>query len=122
MPPFNFWRCPYFTFLSTSMSMHVAKNSCYDALVECVFWSLNWAAKAMASAFATMSCSLSVNVGGCEREVRGFFASLPGPCRCNRTHCAPPKRALLRTKGVCGASREATARGVNLYVDMVAAC
>ena len=30
--------------------------------------------------------------------------------------------ALLCTKGFCGASGEATARGVNLYEDMVTAC
>ena len=34
----------------------------------------------------------------------------------------PPERALLRTKGFCGASGEATARGENLYADMVTAC
>ena len=34
----------------------------------------------------------------------------------------PPEGALLRTNGFCGASGEATARGVNLYEDMVAAC
>ena len=33
-----------------------------------------------------------------------------------------PEHALLRTKGFCGASGKATARGVNLYEDMVAAC
>ena len=54
--------------------------------------------------------------------VRGFFARLPGSCRVTRTHCAPPERALLRAKGFCGASGEATARGVNLYEDMAAAC
>ena len=45
---------------------------------------------------------------------------LPGSCTC--THLTPPERALLRTKGFCGALGEATARGVNLYVDMAAAC
>ena len=34
----------------------------------------------------------------------------------------PSKRALLCTKGFCGASGEATARGVTLYKGMVAAC
>ena len=37
------------------------------------------------------------------------------------TQFAPPGRALLRTKGFCGASGEATAHGENLYADMVAA-
>ena len=73
--------------------MHVAKNSCCEALVGCVFRSQN-----------------------------GFLAWLPGSCRVTRTHCAPPERALLCAKGFCGASGEATARGVNLYEDMAAAC
>ena len=38
------------------------------------------------------------------------------------TQFAPPERALLRTKGFCGASGDATARCVNLYADMVTAC
>ena len=62
------------------------------------------------------------HVGGCERAVRGFLARLPGSCRVTRTHCAPPERALLRAKGFCGASGEATVRDVNLYEDMAAAC
>ena len=65
----------------------------------CFHWSL-------ASAVVRMSCSLWVHAGGCEREARGFFAWLPGSCRCTHTHCAPPKRALLLTKGFCGASKK----------------
>ena len=44
-----------------------------------------------------------------------------GSCQVTCTHSAPPERALLRVNGFCGASGEATARGVNLYEDMVAA-
>ena len=51
-----------------------------------------------------------------------FFAFLPGSSRDTCTHFTPPERALLRVKGFCGASGEATARGVNLYEDMAAAC
>ena len=42
--------------------------------------------------------------------------------RLTYTHFTPPERDLLHTKGFCGASGEATARGVNLYAHMVAAC
>ena len=69
-----------------------------------------------------MACSLWEHAGGCEREVRGFFARLPGSCQVTCTHPAPPERALLRVNGFCGASGEATARGVKLYEDMAAAC
>ena len=62
------------------------------------------------------------HAGGCERAVQGFFARLPRSSRVTRTHCAPPGRALLRAKGFCGASGEATACGPNLYEDMAAAC
>ena len=103
-------------------SMHMAKNSCCEALVGCVFPSQNWAAKAVASAVVRMPCSLWVHAGGSEREVRGFYAWLPGSCRVTCTHSAPPERALLHINGFCGASGEATARGVNLYEDMAAAC
>ena len=116
-----FCRCLYFTFLSTSTSMHVAKNSCCEALVWCVFRSQNWAAKAVASAVLRMSCSSWVHAGCYEAEVRGFFPRLPSR-RCTRTHCAPSERALLHTKGFCGASKIATALGVKLYVDMAAVC
>ena len=95
---------------------------CCEALMGCVFRSQNWAAKVVASAVVRMSCSLWEHAGGCEREVRGFFAWLPGSCRATCTHLTPPERALLRVKGFCGASGEATARGVNLYEDMAAAC
>ena len=78
--------------------------------------------KSVASVVVTMSCSLSEHAGGCERAVRGFFAWLPGTCRATRTHRAPPERAFLRVNGFCGASGEATTRGVNLYEDMAAAC
>ena len=98
--------------------MHAAKNSCCEALVGCVFQSQNWAAKAVASAVVRMSCSLWEHAAGCEREVRGFFAFLPGSSRDTCTHFTPPERALLRVKGFCGASGEATACGVNLYEDM----
>ena len=82
----------------------------------------NWAAKAVASAVVRMACSLWEHAGGCEREVRGFFAFLPGSSRDTCTQFTPQERALLRVKGFCGASGEATARGVNLYEDMAAAC
>ena len=62
-----------------------------------------------------------VHEGCCESAVRGFLACLAG-CRVTFLQVSPPECALLRTKGFCGASGEATARGVNLYVDMVAAC
>ena len=42
--------------------------------------------------------------------------------RVTGTQFTPPARALFRTNGFCGASGEATARGTNLYADMVAAC
>ena len=93
-----------------------------EASVGCVFQPQNWAAKAVASAVVRMSCSLWEHVGGCERAVRGFLAWVPGSCRVTRTHCAPPERVLLRAIGFCGASGEATARGVNLYEDMAAVC
>ena len=71
-----------------------------------------------------IGCEVHVSLfaGGCGREVWGFFAWLPGSCRATCTHSAPPERALLRVNGFCGASGEATARGVNLYEDMAAAC
>ena len=53
--------------------------------------------------------------------VRGFLACLAGS-RGTFLQVSPPERALLQTKGFCGAAGEATAHGVNLYVDMVAAC
>ena len=84
--------------------------------------SQNWAAKAVALAVVRMACSLWEHAGGCEREVRGFFAFLPGSSRDTCTQFTPPERALLRVKGFCGVSGEATARGVNLYEDMAAAC
>ena len=62
-----------------------------------------------------------VHAGCCEPIVRGFLACLAG-CRVTGTCSAPPERALLRIKGFCGASGEATARGVNLYADIVATC
>ena len=98
------------------------KNSCCEALVGCIFRSQNWAAKAVASAVVRMACSLWEHASGCERDVRGFFARLPGSCRVTCTHSAPPERALLRVDGFCGASGEATAHGVNLYEDMATAC
>ena len=61
-----------------SFLTHVAKNSCCEALVGCVFRSQNWAAKAVASA-VRMACSLWEHAGGCEREVRGFFACRAHP-------------------------------------------
>ena len=39
---------------------------------------------------------------------------LPGSCRSTGIDCAPQERALLCTKGFCGASGDATAWGVNL--------
>ena len=88
----------------------------------CVFRSQNWAAKAVASAVVRMSCSLCVHAGCCEPAVRGLFALLADFSRVTCTQFAPPERALFRTKGFCGASGDATARGVDLYDDMVAAC
>ena len=38
------------------------------------------------------------------------------------THFSPPESALLQTKGLRGASGDATPRGENLYMDMLAAC
>ena len=95
---------------------------CCEALVGCVFRSQNWAAKAVASAVVRMSCSLCVHAGCCEPAVRGLFALLADFSRVTCTQFAPPERALFRTKDFCGASGDATARGVNLYDDMVAAC
>ena len=55
---------------------------------------------------------------GCPR----LFALLEDLSCVTRTQFAPPERALFRTNGFCGASGDATAPGVNLYADMVAAC
>ena len=114
--------CACLTFFSKLTSMQVAKNSCCDAFVGCAFQSQNSHEKAVASADIKIWCFLWVHAGCCEPAVRAFFAWLPSRCRAICTHSAPPKRALLRTKGFCGASRKATACGVNLYADMVAAC
>ena len=69
------------------------------------------------------------HAGCCKPAVRGSFARLPGRCQVTCTHSAPPERAtgesqseLLRTTGLCGASGAATARGMILYADMIAAC
>ena len=51
---------------------------------------------------------------GCPRP----FCLLGDLSRVTRTQSAPPERALFRTNGFCGASWDATARGVNLYADM----
>ena len=115
-----FCRCLHFRFLSTLTSMHVAKNSCCATLVGYVVLSRYWAAKLVASAVDRIWCSLSVRAGCCDLAVQGFLARLSGSRTC--THVAPPERARLRTKGFCGASGEATARGVNLSEDMVADC
>ena len=88
----------------------------------CVFRSQNWAAKAVASAVVRMACSLWEHADGCEREVRGFFAFLPAHPETPAPTLHPQSEPFLRVKGFCGASGEATARGVNLYEDMAAAC
>ena len=69
-----------------------------------------------------LRCSLWVHVGCCKPAVRGLLAGLAKVRRQTCTHFAPPEHALLRTKGFSGASGEATARGLNLFADMVAAC
>ena len=89
-------------------------------LVRCVFLSSNCAAKAAASEADGIWCSLWSHAGYCEPLC--IFAVLGVFRRLTRTQVEPPERALLRTKGFCGASGDATARGVNLYPDMVAAC
>jgi len=116
----GFCRCVYFTFFSTSTMQ--GENSCCEALVGYTFQSKNWAAKAVASAIYRMWCSLGVHAGCWDSAVQRFLARLPGSVRLTCTHSTPPERVLLRTKGLCGASGEATARGVNLYEDMAAAC
>ena len=110
-----------FTSCSKSTLMQVARNSCCEALVGWAFLSQNWAAKAAASVVDKMSCSVWAHAGCCDPPVRGFLARESGR-RVTGTQVSPPDRALFRTKGFSGASGEATARCVNLYEDMVAAC
>ena len=118
----TFWRPACFTFCSKSTSMQVARNSCCEALVGCVFLSQNCAAKAAASEADRIWCSSWSHAGCCEPPVRCFFAVLGVLMRLTCTQVAAPERALLRVKDCCGASGDATARGVNLYPDMVAVC
>ena len=75
----------------------------------------------MASAVDRIWCSLWEQAGCCEPAVQGFLACWAGSW-ISFTQFAPPERALFCTKGFCGASGEATARCVNLYANMVAAC
>ena len=72
----TFWRPACFTFCSKSTSMQVARNSCREALVGCVFLSQNCAAKAAASEADRIWCSSWSYAGCCEPPVRGFFAVL----------------------------------------------
>ena len=56
--------------------MHVARNSCWEALVGCTLRSQNWVAKAVASAADRIWCSLWLHAGCCQPAVRGFLALL----------------------------------------------
>ena len=68
--------------------------------------------------------SVFPNPAACRSTLRCLvsWTFQPGSSRLTCTHFTAPQRALLRTKGFCGASGEATARGESLYADMVAAC
>ena len=78
--------------------------------------------KAVASAADRIWCSLWLHAGCCEPAEQGLLAWLADVHRLTCTHFASPECAVLRTRGFCAASGEATARCVNLYADMVAAC
>jgi hypothetical protein len=111
-----------FLSLSTRAGTPLGHITLLVAFVGWTFQSQNWVAKEAASAVVRIWCSLWVHAGCCEPAVRGLFALLGEFSRVTCTQFAPPERTLFQTNGFCGASGDATARGVNLYVDMVAAC